>query len=728
MSIDPGRTDADETKPPAPAPVDGTPAPAVPVPRPAAAPVGFTLGDLQVGELLGRGSTGEVRRAVGPDGETVAVKLLRPELADEPQVVARLLQECKVVARIADPHVVRIRRLVAEGDRVGIVMDYLPDGDLRALLRREGTLPPADAARLAAQVLLGLRRAHEAGVVHRDVKPENVLLRGRDVVLTDFGIARQLEGPALTRSTGLLGTPAYLAPELASHEPATPAVDVYSTGCLCYELLTGAPPFVGGPAVTVLLRHLNEPPARPDGLPDPLWAALAAMLAKQPHLRPTAGDAAAALAALAPALAGLPARPRTPPAPTGPTGTTPRLNTEPGPGSAGSSSSATTASPSPDSGQDPTPDLTATRTSGPRHPYAPTGPAAPDPSYFGAFAFPPGSGPDSGPSSGPGAAGPGTDGFDAFATHTSAPRPGAGSPGGPNRPDPDAPGRPGRGFPRRAAVLIPVAVVLVLALAGTGLTVLLRHSRHADLAGDTAELTATAPAGATGTGGLAAPSAATPLLGASATPTSPRTSIGSGASSGSTTTPTATATAAPVPAPGRPSVTAAPRSGAVVLTISRPSGGGQVTGYRIRGSGISTRNASSAGQVTVPVPDCDTHAFTVTAVGPGGSADSAVVNAVGCVAPGPVTGVVASVDQLANDGSGLVTVRWSAPADFGGASSVDYVLTITPSYPEYPQYTTTSAGTTHTHCMPAGRCPEHVTAIQARNSMGLGPRVEVPSY
>ncbi|ONH29494.1 hypothetical protein BL253_16635 [Pseudofrankia asymbiotica] len=725
----------------APAPADEAPPAAVPVPRPAVAPAGFTLGDLQVGELLGRGSTGEVRRAVGPDGETVAVKLLRPELADEPQVVARLLQECKVVARIADPRIARIRHLVAEDDRVGIVMDYLPGGDLRALLRREGTLPPAEAVRLAGQVLLGLCRAHEAGVVHRDVKPENVLLNGSEVVLTDFGIARQLEGPALTRSTGLLGTPAYLAPELASHEPATPAVDVYSTGCLCYELLTGAPPFVGGPAVTVLLRHLNEAPARPDGLPDPLWAALAAMLAKQPRLRPTAEDAAATLTALAPTLAGLPARPRTPPAPTGPTGptgTTPRLNAAPGPGSAGTSSSATTGSPSPDSGQDPTPDLNATRTSGPRHPYALTGPAAPDPSRLGAFAIPPGSGPDSGPGSGPGSgsgAHPGTDGFDAFATRTSASRPGAGSPRGPNGPGQDAPGRPRRGFPRRgfprrAAVLISVAVVLVLALVGTGLAALLRHDRHADLAGDTAELAATATAGTAGTGSRTAPSAATPVPGASATPTSSRTPAGSGASFGTTTTttPTATATAPPVPAPGRPSVTAVPRSGAVVLTIAQPPGGGQVTGYRIRGSGISTRNVPSAGQVTVTVPDCETHAFTVTAVGPGGGTDSAVVNAVGCTAPGPVTGVVVSVDQLANDGSGLVTVRWSAPADFGGASSVDYVLTITPSYPEYPQHTTTTTGTVHNHCMPAGRCPEHVTAIQARNSMGLGPRVEVPSY
>src|SRR4051794_11375056 len=155
----------------------------------------FALGDLRIGEVLGRGATGEVRRAVGPNGELVAVKLLRQELADDSQVVARLLRECSVVARLADRHVIRIRHLIAQDDRVGIVMDYLPDGDLRGLLRRRGTLTPTDAARLTGQVLLALRRAHEAGVVHRDVKPENVLLDGDDAVLTDFGIARQLEGP-----------------------------------------------------------------------------------------------------------------------------------------------------------------------------------------------------------------------------------------------------------------------------------------------------------------------------------------------------------------------------------------------------------------------------------------------------------------------------------------------------------------------------------------------------
>ncbi|OHV31659.1 MULTISPECIES: serine/threonine-protein kinase [Pseudofrankia] len=711
MSIDPGSADTDEAAPS--------------VPLALAAPAGFVLGDLQIGELLGRGATGEVRGAVGPDGETVAVKLLRPELADEPQVVARLLQECKLVARIADPHVVRIHRLIAEGDRVGIVMDHLPDGDLRALLRREGALPPADATRLAGQILLGLRRAHEAGVVHRDVKPENVLLRGRDAVLTDFGIARQLEGPALTRSTGLLGTPAYLAPELATHEPSTPAVDVYSAGCLLYELLTGSPPFVGGPAVTVLLRHLNEPPARPDGLADPLWDAVLAMLAKQPHLRPTAEHAAATLAVLAPTLAGLPARPWAPPAAAGTSGPTPRPDAKPEQNGKPEQNANPGQNANPERDAEPTPDLNATRTSGPRGPYALTGPVSPDPTGASRLAL------ESGPESGAGTG----ESDDVFTTRTSAPRSSSWRLGQPIPPGPNQAGRAGRWFPRRAAVLIPVVVVLVLALVGTGLAAVLRHGQQADLAGDTSGIAASSSVGAAGAGASGGPSTSptTPSAATSddgngsATAAPSPTPTGPGAGFGSRATTARTPAAPSVPAPARPSVTAAPRSGVVLLTINQPSGG-EVTGYRISGDGAAGRSVPPARQVTVAVPDCDTHTFVVTAVGPGGSADSAAVNAVGCVPPGPVTGVVATVDQLAGNGSGTVTVRWSAPADRGGAGSVDYVVTITRDNPNYPPYTVTTTGTVYTHCMPAGRCPEYVTAIQARNSVGLGPKVPVPNY
>ena len=123
--------------------------------------------------------------------------------------------------------------------------------------------------------------------------------------LTDFGIARLTHGPALTRLTGLIGTPEYLAPELAEREHATPAADVYASGIVLYELLTGFTPFAGGHPVAVLRRHIEDAPRRPDGLPDPLWSLLSAMLEKDPTRRPTASDAARKLFAMAPTLEGL---------------------------------------------------------------------------------------------------------------------------------------------------------------------------------------------------------------------------------------------------------------------------------------------------------------------------------------------------------------------------------------------------------------------------------------
>lgn len=266
-----------------------------------------TLGSYELGELLGRGSMGEVHRGIriGSDDQ-IAVKVLRSELVADPEVLARFLQERSMLCSLVHPNLVRVHDLVVEGGSAAIVMDLVDGSDLRRMLNESGTLPPAVAAQFVVQILSALATVHAAGIVHRDIKPENVLVGSSgEVRLTDFGIARLTDGPSLTRMTGLIGTPEYLAPELAEHEHATPSADVYATGILFYELLTGFTPFAGGHPVAVLRRHIEDEPPRPVGVPDELWGLLASMLAKDPTDRPSAEEARRRLAAIAPDLAGL---------------------------------------------------------------------------------------------------------------------------------------------------------------------------------------------------------------------------------------------------------------------------------------------------------------------------------------------------------------------------------------------------------------------------------------
>ena len=266
-------------------------------------------------ELLGRGAMGQVYRAsVRESGAAVAVKVLKPELVSDPEVVARFFQERSILTSIAHPHVVRVTDLVVEGETLGIVMELVQGTDLRRFLRERGTLPPGQAVGLVCQLLDGLAAVHAAGIVHRDVKPENVLVDlagGQPAVrLTDFGVARLSYGGSLTKLSSLIGTPEYMAPEVAEHDTATPAVDLYSTGVVLYELLCGRTPFAGGHPLAVLRRHVEQPPPPVPGVPGPLWAQVAALLAKDPAARPpSAAQAAMTLSSLAGSLQGLPALP-----------------------------------------------------------------------------------------------------------------------------------------------------------------------------------------------------------------------------------------------------------------------------------------------------------------------------------------------------------------------------------------------------------------------------------
>ncbi len=266
-------------------------------------------------EALGRGAMGEVfRGTVRESGAPVAVKVLKAELMSDREIVGRFVQERSILMSISDPSVVRVTDLVVEGETLGIVMELVAGGDLRDYLGRERTLAPATALRLFRQLLAGLAAVHAAGILHRDIKPENLLLdfRGEQpgVKLTDFGIARLSYGASPTKMTALIGTPEYMAPEIAEYGNATPASDLYSAGIVLYEMLAGRTPFGGGPPLAVLRRHAEQPLPPIPLLPARSWAYLESLLAKDPAARPrSAAQAAELLVTLEPELAGLRALP-----------------------------------------------------------------------------------------------------------------------------------------------------------------------------------------------------------------------------------------------------------------------------------------------------------------------------------------------------------------------------------------------------------------------------------
>ncbi|MEU5718859.1 serine/threonine-protein kinase [Streptomyces sp. NPDC020403] len=262
-------------------------------------------------EPLGRGATGTVWRArqretagaeaavAGQPGETVAIKVLKEELANDADVVMRFLRERSVLLRLTHANIVRTRDLVVEGDLLALVMDLVDGPDLHRYLRENGPLTPVAASLLTAQIADALAASHADGVVHRDLKPANVLLDERDgemhPMLTDFGIARLADSPGLTRTHEFVGTPAYVAPESAEGRPQTSAVDIYGAGILLYELVTGRPPFAGATALEVLHQHLSEEPRRPGTVPEPLWTVIERCLRKDPDQRPSALNLARAL-------------------------------------------------------------------------------------------------------------------------------------------------------------------------------------------------------------------------------------------------------------------------------------------------------------------------------------------------------------------------------------------------------------------------------------------------
>jgi hypothetical protein len=250
-------------------------------------------GRYELGEVIGRGGMGTVYRATDLVlKRTVAVKVLPAALADaDPTHVARFEREARAAASLNHPGVVAVYDTGVDEATRFIVMECVTGRDLAAILREQAPLEPARAVSIAERVADALAAAHAAGIVHRDVKPANVMVaEDGSVKVLDFGIARALDGATLTHGASVLGSAAYMAPEQALGERADERSDIYSLGCVLYAMLTGRPPFTGEAAAAVLHQHVNaetRPPSQINPrVPPALDALVIAMLAKAPDARP----------------------------------------------------------------------------------------------------------------------------------------------------------------------------------------------------------------------------------------------------------------------------------------------------------------------------------------------------------------------------------------------------------------------------------------------------------
>ncbi|MBM6402307.1 serine/threonine protein kinase [Phycicoccus sp. MQZ13P-5] len=219
---------------------------------------------------------------------TVAVKVLRPSTDGEPVFVRRFRDEALYAAALSHPNIAALFDYGEEDSLAFLVMELVEGEPLSELVRREGPLPVERVRAVLAQAALALGAAHEAGVVHRDVKPANILVTADGTVkLTDFGIARAVDGSGHTQTGEIVGTPHYLSPEQALGEPATGASDLYALGVVAHEMLTGRRPFDRNTPVATALAQVNDPPpALPPHVGGSLRALVEQCLEKRPDARP----------------------------------------------------------------------------------------------------------------------------------------------------------------------------------------------------------------------------------------------------------------------------------------------------------------------------------------------------------------------------------------------------------------------------------------------------------
>jgi serine/threonine protein kinase len=258
---------------------------------------GILSGRYEIGERLGSGGMSSVHQATDLILErTVAVKILAEHLSDDERFVARFRREALAVAKLIHPNIVQVYDTGIDDGRHYIVMEYVQGRSGAQILQRHGPLDAETTAEIGAQACAGLDYAHRRGIIHRDVKPGNLMIVGGPVgggemtmKLTDFGIARAVEQTRITQVGSVVGTAAYLSPEQVRGEEATPATDVYALGVVLYQFLTGRLPYEGSTLAELAVRQQNEKPLPPstynDEVPETLGAAVLRALEGDPNRR-----------------------------------------------------------------------------------------------------------------------------------------------------------------------------------------------------------------------------------------------------------------------------------------------------------------------------------------------------------------------------------------------------------------------------------------------------------